>query len=263
MSMPNIPDICPNIDISFEDSVNSLLTSIAMEEISLSKLMDAETQKIKYVLEKHKCISGNLEDVISVNNSVNATIINMSKMQMLLHWKLENVERLIPKCRPCPPKPPCPPNPPCPKPPNKCCCGVTGKASGCIRCSCNEFWCAKVVLRAHVFSCEKSCKNSLSLHVSKSKDSLSMNACPNDICIECPSNCEPNTIVIKGKGKAERIYKCDEEEAGNVDFQLTVWDNPPCKEGFHIVITSCINSLKFDSGFVSANNCDNWLRISK
>ena len=40
MSMPKIPNITPRINITLEDSVNLLLTSIAMEEISLSKFMD-------------------------------------------------------------------------------------------------------------------------------------------------------------------------------------------------------------------------------
>ena len=44
MSFPTIPDITPDIDIDFCDAVNLLLSSIALEEISLSRLMDAGGQ---------------------------------------------------------------------------------------------------------------------------------------------------------------------------------------------------------------------------
>ena len=50
MSMPNIPDIDPDINITSEQALNLILTSIAMEEMSLSTLMDAESEKIRYVL---------------------------------------------------------------------------------------------------------------------------------------------------------------------------------------------------------------------
>ncbi len=97
MSMPNIPDFKPEIDISFEQALNLLLTSITMEEISLSKLMDTENEIIKYAIEKNKQNNGTMEDILLINNSVNSTIMNISKMQMLLQSKLENLERLISK----------------------------------------------------------------------------------------------------------------------------------------------------------------------
>ena len=50
MSFPNIPDVDPAIDIDSCHAINLLLASIAMEEISLSKLMDAERDKIQYAL---------------------------------------------------------------------------------------------------------------------------------------------------------------------------------------------------------------------
>lgn len=131
MSMPNIPDIAPVINVSLEQAVSLLLTSIALEEISLSHLMDAEAEKIKFVVHREKSKTGyktcactcasnycgnshcnncschsrqnwqpeeqNCDDLLAVNESVNSTLINMSKMQMLLQWKLENIERILPK----------------------------------------------------------------------------------------------------------------------------------------------------------------------
>ena len=100
MSFPNIPDINTNINITFDDAINLLLTSIAMEEISLSKMLDAETEKILYVLENSTDCDGendySLQDVIAVNKSVNETIKNMIKLQMLLQFKLENIKEILP-----------------------------------------------------------------------------------------------------------------------------------------------------------------------
>ena len=106
MSFPNIPDINPYINIKFEDAINLLLTSIAMEEVSLSKLMDAETKKILCVMDNcncHDCKHNDcnhkdylIHDVIEINKSVDNTIKNMIKLQMLLQFKLENIKELLP-----------------------------------------------------------------------------------------------------------------------------------------------------------------------
>lgn len=111
MSFPNIPDINPYINIKFEDSINLLLTSIAMEELSLSKLMDAETNKILCVLndcKPHDCKnehcgccgscskSNTLQDALEINKSVDDMIKNMIKLQMLLQFKFDNIKEILP-----------------------------------------------------------------------------------------------------------------------------------------------------------------------
>ena len=45
MGMPTIPDIKPKIDICFNDTVVLLLASIAMEELSLAHIINAEAEK--------------------------------------------------------------------------------------------------------------------------------------------------------------------------------------------------------------------------
>jgi argininosuccinate lyase len=60
MSFPNVPDINPCIDIKQEDAVNLLLTSIAMEEMSLS-----EFKSISPVFEQ------DIYEVISLTTCVN------------------------------------------------------------------------------------------------------------------------------------------------------------------------------------------------
>src|SRR5690625_7369040 len=51
VSQPNIPDIDPNISLTREDAINLLLTSIAMEELGLAHIINAEGEKIQYALE--------------------------------------------------------------------------------------------------------------------------------------------------------------------------------------------------------------------
>jgi hypothetical protein len=98
MSMPNIPDIKPNINISFEAVINLLLASIALEEIGISHIINAEGEKIQEVIAKHGCI----EDLIKIDKSVQTTLRDLIKKEMLLEFKFENILDLIDKkkCNP-------------------------------------------------------------------------------------------------------------------------------------------------------------------
>lgn len=96
MSMPNIPDINPVVNLDIEGSVNMLLSSIALEEISLSHIINAEAEKIQYVLgtldTKHslKCKEYSLDDLLKVNRSIDRTLTGVLKNQIMLHTKLED-----------------------------------------------------------------------------------------------------------------------------------------------------------------------------
>ncbi|EJW18244.1 hypothetical protein M5X00_08750 [Paenibacillus alvei] len=91
MSMPNIPDIKPEIILKRNEVVNLLLTSIALEEIGLSHIINAEGEKIQAVIKKRElCLS----EALKINDSVDRMLRNIVKNQMLLHFKLEDVIRL-------------------------------------------------------------------------------------------------------------------------------------------------------------------------
>jgi hypothetical protein len=110
MSMPKFPD--KDKILSFEDAVNAILTSIAMEELALSHILNAEGEKIQYILAK-KCSS--THDIISVNDSVASLISKITDLQFLLKAKLQLTKELIPTvcCKTClTVKPP---------PPDNCC----------------------------------------------------------------------------------------------------------------------------------------------
>ncbi|MFF2907592.1 hypothetical protein [Paenibacillus sp. NPDC057934] len=91
MSMPNIPDIKPEIILKRSEVINLLLTSIALEEISLSHIVNAEAEKLQKVIQEH-CFS--LQDALRINDSAERTLRTVIKNQMLLHFKLEDVARL-------------------------------------------------------------------------------------------------------------------------------------------------------------------------
>lgn len=92
MSLPNIPDIKPKITVKREQAINLILASIAMEEISLSHILNAEGEKIQSVIchDDHT-----IHDLLKVNRSVERTLRNVIKTQMLLQFKLEDTLDLI------------------------------------------------------------------------------------------------------------------------------------------------------------------------
>ncbi len=95
MSMPNIPDIKPDIDITFEETIKLLLASIALEELSLAHIMNAEAEKIQEVV---KCSGGKLDSLLCIDDSVEKILRDVIKKEILLEFKFENVLELLPKC---------------------------------------------------------------------------------------------------------------------------------------------------------------------
>lgn len=94
MSFPTIPDINPSITISRKDSINLILMSIALEELSLAHIMNAEAEKIQAVLgtlEGGPDISATFEDLIQIDKTVERVLRTVIKKEMLLQFKLENI----------------------------------------------------------------------------------------------------------------------------------------------------------------------------
>jgi hypothetical protein len=95
MSFLNTPGTDGYNSVTREEAVNLLLTSIAQEEAALSKLMDAERNKVLYTINRYRHGRCDLKNVLEINKSVDSTIKNMMKYQMLLQHKLENVKELL------------------------------------------------------------------------------------------------------------------------------------------------------------------------
>jgi len=94
MSQPNIPNITPNVTITREDAVNLVLSSIAMEEMGMSHILNAEGEKLQYVLGTLPGLSGppaTIEDILAVNKSVKGMVDSITRNEMMLQHKLETI----------------------------------------------------------------------------------------------------------------------------------------------------------------------------
>ena len=84
----NLPPIEP--PLSREGSINEIISSIAAEELSLSHILNAEGEKLQYVLGTLPGLeaAAALDEVMQVNQSVQETLSSVMEQQMLLTGKL-------------------------------------------------------------------------------------------------------------------------------------------------------------------------------
>ena len=108
MSMPEFPK--PDPDLTQEQALTMILSSIALEEAALSHIINAEGEKIQYILKQAPCgqASADLKDTLAVNQSVANLLEIILQNQMILKNKMDKVLEYLPK-PPCPPEPPQPP----------------------------------------------------------------------------------------------------------------------------------------------------------
>lgn len=89
MSQPSFPIIDP--PLQRDDMLNQIISSIAMEELSLSHIINAEGEKLQFILGTLPGLTGGnatIEDALAGNESVRNTLENMISNQMMLNGKL-------------------------------------------------------------------------------------------------------------------------------------------------------------------------------
>ena len=88
MSLPTFPQIDP--PLTREGSLNEIISSIAAEELSLSHILNAEGEKLQYVLGTLPGLgeAAAFEEVMDVNRSVQDTLSDVMEQQALLTAKL-------------------------------------------------------------------------------------------------------------------------------------------------------------------------------
>ena len=88
MSLPTFPKIDP--PLSREGSLNEIISSIAAEELSLSHILNAEGEKLQYVLGTLPGLeeAAGFDEVMKVNRSVQDTLSDVMEQQSLLTAKL-------------------------------------------------------------------------------------------------------------------------------------------------------------------------------
>jgi len=91
MSLSSI--IIPIPDISLEQAITNVIESLAIEGAALSGILNSEGE---IVLKTNK-ISNNIDDFVSVNESVNSIVKNVFRLQMMLQFELDNTEQMLQK----------------------------------------------------------------------------------------------------------------------------------------------------------------------
>ncbi|MGC9299170.1 hypothetical protein ACOIX7_02805 [Bacillus cereus] len=93
MSQANFPNITPTITLTREESLNLLLASIALEELGLAHIINAEAEKIQVALGTLPGLSPfpTVSQLLAINESINTTLQNVTKKEMLLQSKLEKI----------------------------------------------------------------------------------------------------------------------------------------------------------------------------
>ena len=124
MSMPSFPKDGANM--TREQALTMVIASIAMEENALSHVIDAEGDKLRYILDRCREACGCEEtprEILEANESVTRLLDAVAQNQMILRNKLALALDARGGCPPDPPcPPPCPPVPPFPPiPPGPVC----------------------------------------------------------------------------------------------------------------------------------------------
>jgi len=250
MSFPKVPDIDPKIDISLCDAVNLLLTSIAMEEISLSRLMDAEHDKIESILalcREKSCTPG---DVLLVNKSADSMLRDVIKLEMLLQFKQENICGLVPctttqtttttsttttttcsaACPPC------------------CGCCLMGTGSGCVSNGGDPLCGQRASLHAF-FPCGAG-ERSLRYRVGGGGESLHFYAAGREA--EAGGvNCREGMFAARGTGTLTRSCLEGAEQKEQAAYALRVRTGPCGQLAFHVrIFSGCGACIFHDSGWI-------------
>lgn len=256
MSMPNIPNITPIININREKAINMLMASIAMEEMGLSNIINAESEKIKYILNAHNCKSASIKEIKEVNQSVEKVMRNVMKIQFLLQDKLENIINIIPKEKPYPDKE-CNE---CSK--NNCKQHLTliGNASGYIDNNCDTLNygifnietnikktkdCFNLSLKYTI--CKKTKKHNILILLLAIPESMSFYCVNNSECYKTPQNL--SKFIIKGKGVMSFNSQGKLLQQSTVDFTCTILDYKSTQK-LRMVTTSSNSLFNYDSGIV-------------
>ena len=106
MSMPSFPEL--NKIPTLEQSLSAIVVSIAMEEMALSHVLKAESEKIKFIVDCAKtkdCNDIKLDEILAVNKSADDVIKSIVKLQAILKEKLDTASKFMPLI-PVPPAPP-------------------------------------------------------------------------------------------------------------------------------------------------------------
>ncbi len=255
MSMPNIPDLTPIISIKRDDAFNMLLASIALEEMGLAHIINAEGEKLQYLFKSdvHKLFS--IADIKSVNYGVEKVIRETLKLQMLLQEKLETVINYIPEIFDSAPGPSA-------KQKHKPEGLLTGSGEGHINNEPDLFNNGTASIESSLCDLEENCATvSIKYTLFKETDTSILSAImlsiPQSIEIHCnnasksgQTTQDQDTIVVQGegviamRGSGQKLIQC------MVSFTLTVWDYGYNKK-VQMTVSSLNSEFNHNSGIIT------------
>lgn len=97
MSYPNLPNLTPTVSLTRNDVVNMLYSAVAMEELGLAHIINAEGEKIQYALGTLAGVSGpaaTLQDILNVNANVQSMMDTVFRQEMMLESRLRTVAEI-------------------------------------------------------------------------------------------------------------------------------------------------------------------------
>jgi hypothetical protein len=91
LSLPTFPELPPGFD--FESSIFQIITSIAMEEIGLSHIINAEGEKLQYILGTLPGVPRpdpppTIDQILDLNDSIQEMLRSISFSHMFLNAKM-------------------------------------------------------------------------------------------------------------------------------------------------------------------------------
>lgn len=87
----SMPVITPGT-ITREEAIGNIIESIAMEESSLSHILNAESEKIMAVVQNP---SSTINQLMAINSSVKSTISSITRLEATLQAKLDLFQPII------------------------------------------------------------------------------------------------------------------------------------------------------------------------
>ncbi|WP_422659463.1 hypothetical protein ACK8P5_02695 [Paenibacillus sp. EC2-1] len=99
MSQPSIPNITPIISLTKKETLSLLLSSLAMSELAISHILNAEAEKIQsfvHFANHNHCVK--TKDYIRFNHAVSHLIEDVNMEQYLSLSKLDRIISLIEDC---------------------------------------------------------------------------------------------------------------------------------------------------------------------
>lgn len=96
MSQPSIPDINPVITVTKKETVALLLSSIAMSELAISHVLNAEAEKMQsFVHYANHSHSISLQDYLKFNRSVSHLLQDVNMELWLSLGKMDRITEIM------------------------------------------------------------------------------------------------------------------------------------------------------------------------